>query len=198
MAAMSSAEGPLGPGLRRCDEEEKSRRYLRSTKAWWNLNSVAGLMSAPSFAIRRGLTNSVVRPSKKRSIDFRFGARCRERLLMSNWCFSSRDSAATARTPPGRTSFANVISRWMASMRSSRMERTVSSPPVRARLHGRGWNTSHYEFATHTTDSAMRLRNESPMSYWSSSGFGYRRGLSESNRSDRLESRGTISDGRRF
>ncbi|MCK7499520.1 MAG: hypothetical protein MZW92_60830 [Comamonadaceae bacterium] len=49
------------------DEEEKSRRYLRSTRAWWNLNSVAGLMSAPSFAIRRGLTNSVVRPSTTRS-----------------------------------------------------------------------------------------------------------------------------------
>ena len=49
IAAMSSAEGPLGPGLRRRDEEEKSRRYFRSTKALWNLNSVAGLTSAPSF-----------------------------------------------------------------------------------------------------------------------------------------------------
>ncbi len=45
MAAMSSAEGPFGPGLRRCDEEEKSRRYFRSTNALWNLgpNDVFGL-----------------------------------------------------------------------------------------------------------------------------------------------------------
>ena len=28
MAAMSSADGPLGPGLQRCGEEEKSRRYF--------------------------------------------------------------------------------------------------------------------------------------------------------------------------
>src|SRR6266581_5037868 len=97
MAAMSSAEGPLGPGLRRCDEEEKSRRYLRSTKALWNLNRVAGLTSAPSFGIRRGLMNSVVSPSTNRSIEVRFGARGRERLLMSNWCFRMRDSATTAR-----------------------------------------------------------------------------------------------------
>ena len=38
-------------------------------------HSVAGLMSAPSFAIRRRLTNSVVRPSTKRSIEVRFGDR---------------------------------------------------------------------------------------------------------------------------
>src|SRR6267154_6233046 len=76
MAAMSSAEGPLGPGLRRCAEEEKSRRYLRSTRTLWNLKSVAGLTSAPTFAIRRGLTNSVLRPSTKRSSVVRFGVRC--------------------------------------------------------------------------------------------------------------------------
>ena len=46
----------------------------------WNLDSVAGLISAPSFGIRRGLTNSVVSRSTKRSIDVRFGARCRERV----------------------------------------------------------------------------------------------------------------------
>lgn len=70
------------------------------------------------FRNRRGLMNSVVRPSTKRSIEVRFGARCRERLLMSNWCFSTRDSAATARTPSGRTSFAKVASRRMTRMRS--------------------------------------------------------------------------------
>ena len=51
MAAMRSADGPFGPGLRRRQREEKSRRYLRSTSALWNLNSVAGLMSVPTFGI---------------------------------------------------------------------------------------------------------------------------------------------------
>ena len=35
-------------------------------------------MSAPSFGIRRGFTNSVVSPSTKRSSVVRLGARCRE------------------------------------------------------------------------------------------------------------------------
>ena len=54
---------------------------MRSTNALWNLNSVTGFMSAASFGIRRGLTNSVSSPRTKRSIEVRFGARCRERLL---------------------------------------------------------------------------------------------------------------------
>jgi hypothetical protein len=33
--------------------------------------------------------------------EFRFGARRRARLLMTNWCFNNKDSAMTARTPPG-------------------------------------------------------------------------------------------------
>lgn len=135
---MSLADGPLGPGLQRCGEDEKSRRYFRSTKARRNFNSVAGLTSAPSFAIRRGLANSAVSPSTKRSSVVRFGARCLDRLLIRSWCLSSRDSAATARTPPGRSSFASVTRRWTARMRSSRIERTVTSPPVRARLHAAG------------------------------------------------------------
>jgi hypothetical protein len=35
---------------------------------------------------------------------------------MSSWCFSNKDSATMARTPPGRTSLAMVANRWMASM----------------------------------------------------------------------------------
>lgn len=34
---------PQGPGLRRRDKDEKSRRHLRFTKAKWNLNSMTGL-----------------------------------------------------------------------------------------------------------------------------------------------------------
>jgi hypothetical protein len=111
---------------------------FRSTNALWNLNSVAGLRIAQSFAIRRGLRNSVVSPSRKRSSEVRFGARCRDRLLISNWYLSNRDSAATARTPPGRRSFTKVTSRWMARMRNSRMRGTIPCPPSCARLHGTG------------------------------------------------------------
>ncbi len=136
MAAMSCAEGPFGPGLRRCPQEEKSRRYLRSTSALWNLNSMEDLRIADSFGMRRGLTNCAVSPSTKRSSVVRFGARCRERLLINSWCLSSSDSAATARTPPGRRSFARVTSRWIAKRSRSRMGRTVPHPLSCARLHG--------------------------------------------------------------
>jgi hypothetical protein len=54
----------------------------------------------------------------------RFGARCLERLLMSNWCFSSKASATTARMPPRRSDFAAVTSRWITSIRSSRTGET--------------------------------------------------------------------------
>src|SRR5258708_14569360 len=60
IAAMSSIDGPLGPGFRRRAEEENSRRYFRATSAWWNLSRVAGLMSTPHFRIRRGLRNRAV------------------------------------------------------------------------------------------------------------------------------------------
>src|SRR5882672_9509919 len=61
-------------------------------------------------------TNSDPRPKTKRSNEFRFGARRRARLLMSNCCFINKDSATTTRTPPRRTSLAMVASRWTASM----------------------------------------------------------------------------------
>ena len=84
IAAISSRDGPLGPGLRRRAEEEKSDRYFRSINALWNLSSVAGLMSAPSCGMRWGLTNSVVSPSTNRSSAVRLGARCLDRLLISS------------------------------------------------------------------------------------------------------------------
>ena len=83
-------------------------RYFRSTRALWNLRNVADLTIADSFAMRRGLTNRVISPSTKRSSVLRFGARFRERLLTMSCCLSNNDSAATARTPPGRRSFAAV------------------------------------------------------------------------------------------
>jgi hypothetical protein len=102
------------------------------------LEQRAGLMSAPSFGIRPGLTNSVVSAIRKRSSVVRFGALRLDRLPIRSCCFSNRDSAATARTPPGRTSLQTVTSRWMARMSSSRTERTVPSPPARARLQRTG------------------------------------------------------------
>src|SRR5664279_3725541 len=82
IAAMTCNEGPFGPGLQRLAEDENSRRYFRSTRALWNLNNVAGLRIAASWEMRRGLTNSDVSASTKRSSEVRFGARCRERLLI--------------------------------------------------------------------------------------------------------------------
>jgi hypothetical protein len=80
------------------------------------LIKVPGFRMTASLGIRLGDTNSDPRPRRKRSNEFRFGARRRARLLMSNWCFSNKDSATTARTPPGQTSFAMVANRWTARM----------------------------------------------------------------------------------
>src|ERR1019366_9318240 len=79
-------------------------------------SELLGFRMTASLGIRLGGTNSDPRPRRKRSNEFRFGARRRARLLMSNWCFSNKDSATTARTPPGRTSLAMVANRWTARM----------------------------------------------------------------------------------
>ena len=89
---------------------EKSHRYLRFLSASWNLNKVLGFRMIASLGIRLAGTNSDPRPKTKRSNELRFGARRRARLLMTNWCFSNKDSATTARTPPGRRSLAMVAS----------------------------------------------------------------------------------------
>jgi hypothetical protein len=94
----------------------------------------------------------------KRSIEVRFGARCRERLLMSSWCFSNSDSAATARKPPGRTSFANVTSGCMTRIGSSRMKRTGTITAHACKTARRRPIASHYEFATHRQTSASVRR----------------------------------------
>src|ERR1700730_15744314 len=82
IAAISSMDGPFGPGFRLRDEKEKRSRYLRSTKALWNLNSVAVFKIADTLVIRRGFTKRVISASKKRSSVLRFGVLCRERLLI--------------------------------------------------------------------------------------------------------------------
>jgi hypothetical protein len=104
------------PSGRGADDLPKSHRYLRFLSASWNLNKVLGFRMTASLGSRLGGTNRDPRPRRKRSNEFRFGARSRARLLMSNWCFSTKDSATTARTPPGRTSLAMVANRWTARM----------------------------------------------------------------------------------
>jgi hypothetical protein len=113
-----SASGSTVPSSRGADDlpTRKSHRYLRFLSAAWNLSKVLGFRMTASFGIRLAGPNSDPRPKTKRSNEFRFGARRRARLLMSNYCFINKDSATKTRTPPGRTSLAMVASRWTASM----------------------------------------------------------------------------------
>src|SRR5258707_11839441 len=108
----------------------KAHRYLRFLSASWNLNKVLGFRMTASLGIRLGGTNSDPRPRRERSNEFRFGARRRARLLMSNWCFSTKDSATTARTPPGRTSLAMVANRWTARISRCIMDTDGSTMSV--------------------------------------------------------------------
>src|SRR5712671_1626628 len=87
-------DGPFGPG-RRSPPDEKSHRYLRLLRASWNLNKVLGFRMIASLWIRLAGTNRDPRPKTKRSNEFRFGARRRARLLMTNCCFSNKDSATS-------------------------------------------------------------------------------------------------------
>ena len=50
-----------------------------------------------------------------RHTQVRFGER-RARFMMSNWCLTASDSAATAPRPPGLASFARVTSKWAIKM----------------------------------------------------------------------------------
>ncbi len=121
MAAMIFCVGHLGPGLRRVPVDENRRRYFLSTNALWNRNSVAGLRIAASLATRRGRTNSVIGPNTNRSIVVRGGAHRLERRLMRSCCLSSRDSAMTERTTPGRASFVRVTRNCTARRSKSRI-----------------------------------------------------------------------------
>src|SRR5262249_43650967 len=106
---------PFGTGALMTSRREKApifaflERLMKSQQG-------PGLQMTASLGSRLAGTNSDPKPKTKRSNEFRFGARRRPRLLMTNWCFSNKDSATTARTPPGRMSLAMVASRWTASM----------------------------------------------------------------------------------
>jgi len=59
---------------------------------------------------RLGETKSVQTPSASRPHELTFGARRCARFMMSNWCLSASDSAATVAKPPGLANFARVTS----------------------------------------------------------------------------------------
>ncbi len=110
MAAMSSGEGPFGPGLPRLFGENNCR-YLRFTNDAWKPRRVEGFSTTAMRSNRPGRMKSVHRPAMTRSIGRRLGARSWPRFRITNWCFTSSDSATTARAPPGRISLAIVVSR---------------------------------------------------------------------------------------
>jgi hypothetical protein len=51
--------------------------------------------------------------------------------MMSNWCLTASDSAATARTPPGPASRAKVSNRWTVSLNNNPMRRRSLAPSHR-------------------------------------------------------------------
>ena len=55
------------------------------------------------------------------------GARFRVRCMISNWCFSTIDSAATARAPPGGANLTTVASRWATKTNNSFIESELIS-----------------------------------------------------------------------
>jgi len=123
MALISSGAGPFGRGLPR-RLRVNSSRYLRLTRARWNLKIVEGLSTLAERASRTGRINTAHNPAMTLSIGRRLGARPRRRLRINNWCFTSNDSAITALTPPGPRSFAMEAMRWINRMASSRTKKS--------------------------------------------------------------------------
>ncbi len=87
---------------------------------------VEGFSIAIILLRRLGETKSAQIPRTSLSHDVRFGARRRERFMISNWCLTDSDSAATAPRLPCLASFARVTSRWAIKMNCSRMKANFS------------------------------------------------------------------------
>jgi hypothetical protein len=99
---------------------------------------------------RLGDTSSVQNPRITRSHPVRFGLRPCERFMISNWCLTASDSAATARTPPGRASRARVTNTCEISMNSNLIERRAfTASGCFASLRYRTIFCQNYQFATH-------------------------------------------------
>ena len=159
MAAMSSAEGPFGPGLRRCDEEEKSRRYFRSTKALWNLNNVAGLRIAPSFGNparaheQRGQPEheAIERGQIRRTLS---GAIADEQLMLEQQGFCGDGAYATwaEQLREGDQQVNGEDEEFAHGANGTMTDQCAQDCTARPRLR------SHYEFATHRFGSKRPLR----------------------------------------
>jgi hypothetical protein len=119
-AATTSWLGPLGPGFLGT-VDENSRRYCRFVSARWSLKRVEGFRTIADRTSRLGRMNSAHMPATMRSAQWRLGERFRDRLKISSCCLTSRDSATTARAPPGPASRATVARRWRNRTTSSRM-----------------------------------------------------------------------------
>ena len=79
MAEINSVEVPLGPGLLRLIDVN-NKRYLRFTRALWNLNIVEGFSTTADRINRVGRINMEANPAKILSAGCRAGALVRERL----------------------------------------------------------------------------------------------------------------------
>jgi hypothetical protein len=70
--------------------------------------------------------------------------------MISIWCLMASDSAATARTPPGRASRATVANKWANRMNSKLIgSRAFALSRRPASLHSTSLFSQNYQFATH-------------------------------------------------
>ena len=70
--------------------------------------------------------------------------------MISNWCLTASDSAATARTPPGRASRASVTSRCAIRINSNLIgSRALALSDRSASLRSSSVFCQNYQFATH-------------------------------------------------
>jgi hypothetical protein len=125
----------FGTGFAAMRRERKEQAVFAIHQALWNLNSVAGLMSTPSFGIRRGLTNSVVSPSSKRSIGQirrALPGSITDQKLMFEQKRLCGDGAYTTWAEQLREDDEEVDGEGEAIAHGA----NGTSPPVRARLHG--------------------------------------------------------------
>jgi hypothetical protein len=94
--------------------QQNSRRlrhqFGRRVRDIWRVVYFALSSSGPVTGnpIRASRGHKLIR---NRSPAKRFGARCRERLRINNWCLRKRLSATTARGPPGPRHLATVAKR---------------------------------------------------------------------------------------
>jgi hypothetical protein len=103
-------------------------------------------MATADFSSRARLMKNAQPAAITRSIGRRFGASSRERLRTISCCFSSSDSATTARTPLGRKHFETTSSSMAGRAVTGSVKRvhadvdeTDSPAPTNADRKQQGW-----------------------------------------------------------